>query len=72
VAAGGNSGILLLDVPPEQITAGQPGEVRVVPARAQDNSWFMIKNYQDTIAHEHVTPEAAAEMIHATWQNRPD
>jgi 4-amino-4-deoxy-L-arabinose transferase-like glycosyltransferase len=71
-AAGGNSGILLLDVPSEQITAGQPVEVRVVPSKAQDNSWFMIKDYHDTIAHEHVTSETAAEMVHATWQSRPD
>ena len=68
--AGGNSGILLLDVPADQVTAGQPVEVRVVPVKAAENSWFMIKAYQDTIAHEHLTPEMVAEMVHATWQSR--
>ena len=69
-AAAGNSGILLLEVPPEQITVGQSVEIRVVLAKAKEDSWFMIKAYQDTLAHEHVTPAAAAEMVHATWQSR--
>jgi 4-amino-4-deoxy-L-arabinose transferase-like glycosyltransferase len=69
-SAGGDSGFMLLDLPAEQVTAGQPVEVRVVPVRADDDSWFMIKSYQDTITKEQVTPELAAELVRASWQTR--
>lgn len=71
-AAGGNSGVLLVEVPPEQVTVGQPVDLRVVPVKAAENAWFMVKGYQDTVAHERLTPEAVAELIHATWQSRPN
>jgi 4-amino-4-deoxy-L-arabinose transferase-like glycosyltransferase len=66
----GNSGIALLDVPADQITAGQPVQIRVFPARGADNSWFMVKSYRDTISHENVTPQMAAEAIRGAWQSR--
>ena len=65
----GNSGFALLDVPADQITAGQPVELRVFPARGQDNSWFMVKSYRDTLAHEQITPQLAAAAITGAWKS---
>ena len=67
----GNSGIVLLDVPAEQITAGQPVELRVMPVRGKEDPWFMVQNYHDTIEHEHITPELAADTIRGVWQSQP-
>jgi hypothetical protein len=67
-AVAGNSGIVLLDVPADQITPGQPVEVRVIPsAKGRPEAWFMVKSYQDTMAHERVTPEAANEAVGGAW-----
>lgn len=67
----GNSGIALLDVPAEQITPGQPVELRVMPVRGKAEAWVMIQNYHDTIDHEHLTPELASETIRGVWQSQP-
>ena len=67
----GNSGIALLDVPAEQITPGQPVELRVMPVRGKAEAWVMIQNYHDTIEHEHLTPELASDTIRSTWQRQP-
>jgi len=67
----GNSGIVLLDVPAEQITAGQPLELRVMPVHGKEDPWFMVQDYRDTIEHEHITPELASETIRGVWQNQP-
>lgn len=64
----GNSGIFVLVVPPEAVTPGTPLELRVIPARGDGNAWFMIKDYADTAAVEHITPELVAEMQHPTWE----
>jgi hypothetical protein len=66
--AGGNSGVMLLDLPADQIVAGQPVEIRVAPTRGADHAWFMIKSYADTIGYEHLTPEQAVEAFHGTWE----
>lgn len=55
----GNSGVVLVDMPADQITAGEPVELRVTPVRGDDHAWFMVKSYRDTIAHEHMTPDQA-------------
>jgi hypothetical protein len=67
----GNSGIVLLDVPEEYITAGQAVELRVMPAHGKDDPWFMLQNYHDTIDYEHITPALAAETIRGVWQSQP-
>jgi 4-amino-4-deoxy-L-arabinose transferase-like glycosyltransferase len=67
----GNSGIILLDVPAEQITPGQSVELRVMPVRGKPEAWFMVQNYHDTIDHEHLTPELASDTIRSAWQRQP-
>ncbi len=67
----GNSGIVLLDVPAEQITPGQAVELRVMPVHGIDEAWFMVQDYHDTIDYEHITPERAAETVRGAWQSRP-
>lgn len=63
----GNSGIVLLQIPADDVTPGQPVELRMIPVRGDDAPWVMIKGHRDTIAHEHLTPEAAAEALNASW-----
>ena len=67
----GNSGIAMLDVPADQITAGQPVELRVIPVHGKDNPWFMVQDYHDTIDYEHITPELVADTIRGTWEKQP-
>ena len=67
----GNSGIVFLDVPADQITAGAPVELRVMPVRGKDEPWFMIQNYHDTIDYEHITPAVASETIRGEWKSQP-
>jgi hypothetical protein len=67
----GNSGFMMLDVPAEKVTPGQPLEVRVMPSHAEDNAWFMIKNYHDTVSHEHVTPQLALDTLSHIWTVQP-
>jgi 4-amino-4-deoxy-L-arabinose transferase-like glycosyltransferase len=63
----GNSGIALLGVPADVIEPGKPAELRVIPARGRNEAWFMVKGYRDTIAHEKITEERAAETIRGAW-----
>jgi len=65
----GNSGIVLLDVPADQITPGKPVEIRVIPTKGTGDPWFMIKSYRDTIAHEQITPQLAADAIRGAWKS---
>jgi 4-amino-4-deoxy-L-arabinose transferase-like glycosyltransferase len=67
----GNSGIILLDVPADQVTAGEPVELRVIPARGKPEAWFMVKDYTDTIPFEHITPQLAVETLRGVWETRP-
>jgi 4-amino-4-deoxy-L-arabinose transferase-like glycosyltransferase len=63
----GNSGIFLLTVPPDVVTAGQGIELRVVPVDGQDGAWFMVKEYTDTIEHEHLTPASVVTAVRDAW-----
>jgi 4-amino-4-deoxy-L-arabinose transferase-like glycosyltransferase len=60
---GGNSGIMLLDVPADQITAGQPVELRIMPLRGDHASWFRLQGHPDTVAHEQLTVEQVMRLI---------
>jgi len=64
----GNSGIFVLLVPEEAIEAGKSLEIRVVPSGDSPNAWFMVKNYPDTAAFEHVTPALVAELEGPAWR----
>lgn len=66
----GNSGIFLLRVPAEDVRAGIPVELRVQPAGGTPEAWFALKDYRDTIPHEGLTGELAAETLRAPW-NEP-
>jgi len=52
----GNSGIFFLTVPPQAAAPGTSLELRVVPLGDAGKPWFMLKNFRDTAAFEHVTP----------------
>lgn len=67
--AGGNSGYFLLTVPAEAVTPGQPLEMRVTFAGGSGSTWFMMKNYADTITHEGLTPESVVADVRETWKS---
>jgi 4-amino-4-deoxy-L-arabinose transferase-like glycosyltransferase len=69
-SAAGNAGFYLLSVPADRVHAGQPLTLRVEGAAGDPAAWFMIKGYGDTIAHEHVSPDMAAESTHGAWRTR--
>ena len=54
----GASGILLIGVPADVVTPGQPLELRVLLG-GKPRSWFMVKGYQDTIANEALSVASA-------------
>lgn len=66
-AIGGNSGIILLEVPAAKVTAGKPVELRVIPSKGRDEAWFALKPYTDTIEREDITPERANEALNNSW-----
>jgi len=68
----GNSGFMMFDVPADKVVPGQPMELRVMPSRAEDNAWFMVKNYRDTVTHEHVTPQLAVDTLSHPWTLQPE
>jgi 4-amino-4-deoxy-L-arabinose transferase-like glycosyltransferase len=63
----GNSGVMLLEVPANKITPGQPAELRVIPSGGRNEAWVAIKSYRDTIAHEGITAERANEALNNAW-----
>jgi hypothetical protein len=65
---GGNSGIILFEVPANKITAGKPVELRVIPSKGRDEAWFALKPHKDTIAHEQLTPDRANEALNNSWK----
>jgi len=67
---GGNSGIVLLEVPAAKITAGKPVELRVIPNKGREEAWFALKPHTDTIAHEGLTPERANETLNNSWTEK--
>jgi len=68
IDAGGNSGVMWLDVPADKITAGQALEIRVAPVRGAEHAWFMIKDYRDSIAHEQITPQSIVDIYEHQWE----
>ena len=67
--AAGFSGIALFEVPPSDVTPGQPLELRVVPAKGPEHAWFMVKSYRDTLTHESITPEQITALFRNDWQS---
>lgn len=63
----GNSGVMLLQIPADDITPGQPVELRVIPVRGDEAPWVMIKGYRDTVQHEQLSPDTVAELLNASW-----
>jgi hypothetical protein len=59
----GSSGILLIGVPPEAVTPGQALQLRVALTGAVPRAWFMVKGYQDTVAHEALSADAADQVL---------
>jgi hypothetical protein len=55
----GLSGYWLLHVPEADVQAGQPVELRVAHGDGSPYAFFMMKDRQDTIAHESLTLERA-------------
>jgi len=64
----GNSGILLVSVPPEVLTPGEPVYLRVALTGGTPRAWFMVKGYQDAVAHEALTPRVAGGLLHSAWE----
>jgi hypothetical protein len=67
----GNSGILLIAVPPELVTPGEPLLLKVALTAGAPRAWFMIKRYPDTVAYEQLTARVAAAELHSTWEPAP-
>ncbi|HVM96927.1 MAG TPA: hypothetical protein VMT89_11085, partial [Candidatus Acidoferrales bacterium] len=65
---GGRTGVLLIDIPEDQITPGKPLELRVVPAKGDNGGWFMVKGYKDTLTYEGFTPEQVVAVVKGDWQ----
>ena len=68
---GGNAGILLITVPAEAVMAGEPIELRVALKGGAPKTWFMVKNYADTVAHEQLSPRIALELLRPEWEPAP-
>jgi hypothetical protein len=67
----GNSGLLLISVPAEAVTPGEPLELRVALTGGAPRAWFMIKSYPDTVAKEAITARAAEAQLHSLWRRAP-
>jgi hypothetical protein len=64
----GNSGIMLLSVPEEAVTPGQPLELSVRLTGGSEQAWFMIKSYADTVAHEQLVGSQAQAYLQGLWE----
>jgi hypothetical protein len=60
----GNSGILLIGVPPEAVTTGQPLQLRVALTGGTPRAWFMVKDYRDTVDFEGLSARAVDYVLH--------
>src|SRR5262249_49748741 len=67
----GNSGLLLVKVPADAVTPGQPLELRVALGNGNPSAWFMIKRYPDTIKHENLSPRDAMGLLYPGWEAAP-
>jgi hypothetical protein len=68
---GGNAGLLLVTVPADAVTPGEPIELRVALKGTAPKTWFMVKQYPDTVAYEQLTPRRAMELMHPEWEPAP-
>jgi len=68
---GGNAGLLLITVPAEVVTAGEPIQLRVMLKGGAPKTWFMVKNYADTVAYEELSPRVALELLRPEWEGVP-
>ncbi len=67
----GRSGVLLVEVPAEEVQPEQPLELRIVPAGGQSAGWFMVKGYRDTLEREGFTAEQVLSAGESGWQPAP-
>jgi hypothetical protein len=63
----GRSGVLLVGIPAEAVTPGEPLELTVTLSGAP-RAWLMLKEHPDTIAHEELTPERVNTLLHGQWE----
>ncbi len=64
----GRSGILLIGVPAEAVTPGEPLELTVTLSGSAPRAWLMLKQHPDTIAHEQLTPDLVNALLHGQWE----
>jgi hypothetical protein len=65
--AAGNSGYFVLLVPESAVEPGEPLELRVTIGPSKDKTWFMIKDYADTIRYEQLSGKAILEGGLSDW-----
>lgn len=70
-AIAGRSGILLIEVPADDVQPGQPLELRIAPSGGDPAGWFMVKGYRDTLVNEGVTAEQIVNAGDSGWQPAP-
>ncbi len=65
--AGGNSGYFVLLAPESALHAGRSLELRVTLGPSNKKTWFMIKDYADTITHERLISRAILGAGGSDW-----
>jgi hypothetical protein len=60
----GNSGILLIGIPPEAVAPGESLQLRVALTGGMPRAWFMVKDYRDTVEFEGLSPRAVDYVLH--------
>jgi hypothetical protein len=63
----GRSGVLLIGVPPDAVTPGEPLELSLRLTAGVEGSWIMVKDHPDTIAHEGLTSASAQAQLFGRW-----
>ena len=56
--AAGNSGYFVLLAPESAVEPGESLELRVTIGPSKDKTWFMVKDYADTIQYEQLSGKA--------------
>ena len=64
----GNTAVMVVSIPAEAVTPGQPLDLSVRVASGASHAWFMVKGYPDTAAYEHLTPATVQAILHGEWQ----
>jgi 4-amino-4-deoxy-L-arabinose transferase-like glycosyltransferase len=68
IEAAGRSGVLLVELPEDQVVPGKPFELRIVPSQSEHGGWFMVKGYRDTLTYEGMTAEQVVAILRGDWQ----